>query len=86
MMPDRSQEEIEKAGNEALAALYDGKHRSDLNLKRASKFSDKVASGPSYVPPEQLSPTADAARFHSGRVYHQLQARLSNIMVATEWG
>ena len=86
MTPNRSQEEIEKAGNEALAALYACKHGNDLNLERASKFSEKVASSSHYVPPERLPPTTDAAKFHSRRVYFQVQAWLGNVMVAAEWG
>ena len=59
---------------------------TDLNLEQSSKFSEKVASSSSYVPPERLPPTTDAARFHSRRVYHQVQTWLGNSMEATEWG
>ena len=74
--PEKSQEAVEAAGNKALAMLYACKQGTDLNLERASKFSERVASSSSYVPPERLPPTTDAARFHSRRVYHQVQTWL----------
>ena len=83
---DANKEEIEKAGIQAIATLYGCKHGSDLNLERASKFNEKVASSSSYLPPERLPPTSDAARFHSQHVYLQVQAWLGNNLEATEWG
>ena len=57
-----------------------------FGLERVSKFTEKVVSSSSYLPPERLPPTSDAARFHSHRVYHQVQAWLGNNMDAVEWG
>ena len=56
-----------------------------LNLAWTSKFTEKVASSSRYLPPERLPPTSDAARYHSQRVYHQVQAWLGNEMEATDW-
>lgn len=86
MDADRSHDEIEKAGNEALATLYGAPQGSDLNFERAAKFSEKVVSSSSYLPPERLPPTSDAGRFHSYRVYLQVQGWLGNNMPPTEWG
>ena len=36
-------------------------------------FCKKVAQGKTAVVPESLPPTSDAAKFHSMRVYHQVQ-------------
>lgn len=86
MMPDRNQDDIQHAGCEAIGVLYGSKHGSDLNAERASKFSEKVASSSSYLPPERLPPTTDAAKFHSQRVYLQVQTWLGNSLDATKWG
>ena len=86
ILPDRNHTEIEQVGNQAISTLYGGIPGSDLNFERASKFSEKVVSSSSYLPPERLPPTSDAARFHSRRVYLQVQAWLGNNMEATAWG
>ena len=76
--------EVEAAGDRALSIIYRCSH--GLNFERAAKFSDKVVSGSHYIPPERLPPTSDAARFHSQRVYLQVQAWIGNKMNPTEWG
>jgi len=86
MMSDVKCEEIEISGNKAIATIYGCKDGSDLNYERASKFTEKVSSSSIYMPPERLPPTSDAARFHSRRVYLQVQAWLGNNMEVTQWG
>jgi hypothetical protein len=86
LVADASHEEIEISGNQAIATIYGCKQGSDLNFERASKFTEKVASISGYLPPERLPPTSDAARFHSQRVYLQVQAWQGNNMEETEWG
>ena len=71
----QSHADIEQAGHQALVTFYGC---SDLNSGRVLKFTQKVISSSSYLPPERLPPTADAARFHSRRVYLQVQAWLGN--------
>ena len=44
MLPNKDHNEVEQAGNEALAIIYACKQGTDLNLERASKFSEKVES------------------------------------------
>ena len=74
---------IDAAGSVALAVLYGC---PDLNSGRVSKFTEKVLSTSNYVPPERLPPTDEAARFHSRRVYHQVQAWKGNELDPEEWG
>ena len=84
MKVEQNQQDIEEAGNKALATLYG--HIKDLNLERAAKFTEKVVSRSAYLPPERLPPTSDAGRFHSRRVYLQVQAWIGNNLKAEEWG
>ena len=56
MKTEQKQEEIEEAGNKALATLYGG--TANLNLERAAKFTEKVVSRSAYLPPERLPPTS----------------------------
>lgn len=77
---------VEKAGEKALLVLYGCPESRDLTSARVEKFSMKVATSAGYVPPEKLPPTSDAARFHSQRTYHQVQAWLANDLPPQEWG
>ena len=86
LTPDVTHLDIEKAGEQALISIYGGISGSDLNFTRASKFTEKVVASSSYIPPERLPPTSDAARFHSQRVYLQVQAWLGISLNPTEWG
>ena len=65
MLADSKHEDIEKAGNQALPTLYGFVHKWDLNFEHASKFTENIVSSFSYMPPEHLPPTSDAAKFHS---------------------
>ena len=62
---DKTHKKIEEAGNQAIATIYACKYGPNLNFERASKFTEKVASSSTYLTPERLPPTSDAARFHS---------------------
>ena len=44
------------------------------------------ASRSTYLLPQSLPTTNDAAKYHSYRVYHQVQTWLGNILDPTEWG
>lgn len=66
--------------------MYSCKPGNSLDFERAAMFSRKVASRSVYLPPESLPPTCDAARYHSYRVYHQVQTWLGNILDPTKWG
>ena len=44
MLPKKDHNEVGQVGNEALAIIYACTQDTDLNLERAAKFSEKVAS------------------------------------------
>ena len=71
MMRDRTPDEIEKAGNQALSIMYGYKPDLNLNDARTSNFTEKLVKSLQYLRPERLPPTSDAARFHSRRIYIQ---------------
>ena len=47
-------------------------------LLRLQRFHQKVATSTSFVQPESLPPTSSAAKYHSLRVYHQVQVWKGN--------
>lgn len=86
MEPNQSHECVNKHGQAALEVLYNCKPGNSLDFERAARFSSKVASRLVYLPPESLPPTVNAAKYHSYRVYHQVQTWLGNILDPNKWG
>lgn len=86
MNPNQSHDDVNKHGQASLEVLYNCKPGNSLDFERAARFSNKVASRLVYLPPESLPPTCDAAKYHSYRVYHQVQTWLGNTLDPTKWG
>ena len=85
MLQNKTSREIEQAGEQALGVLYGCITGSTLDFERAARFSKKVVFRSSYIPPERLPPTCDASRFHSMRVYLQVQIWLGHELDPTKW-
>ncbi|KAK7088302.1 hypothetical protein V1264_022235 [Littorina saxatilis] len=66
-------QDILSAGEKALVLLYNGSSREGLDELRYRLFCSKVAVGTTFVQIHTLPPTSAAARFHSMRVYLQVQ-------------
>ncbi|KAG1672652.1 hypothetical protein GQR58_015915 [Nymphon striatum] len=82
-----TKDDIIEAGEKALVLLYNGQQDDTLNGLRYKKFCEKVATKSSHVQPQSLPPTTRAAKFHSLRVYHQVQEWKANQhLLSTEWG
>ena len=75
-------------GESVLQCLYKADTREGLDSLRLSKFTEKVAKSFSFVDPKELPPTSDAARYHSLRVFLQIQQWKGNEegMNPTDWG
>ena len=68
--------------------LYKGNHREDLNSLRYKRFCEKAATSTSHVQPQSLPPTSSAAKYHSLRVYYQIQEQkgFGDKIRPEEWG
>ena len=84
--PAVSYSDIDKAGENALVCLYGGEQGENLNALRLRQFCQRVASSSTYVQPCSLPPTSAAAKFHSRRVYHQVQTWKGKSLNAEDWG
>ena len=86
--PSASAEEIVSAGEQVLVAIYNGKAGETLDSLRYQRFAEKVARHTSQVQPQTLPPTLAAAKFHSLRVFYQVQQwkGSSNELVPQDWG
>ena len=69
---------ISSAGEKALVYLYGGKGNDTLDGLRKTKFCNKVAKSSTTVEVHSLPPTTDAAKYHSFRVYCQVQEWMGN--------
>jgi hypothetical protein len=72
-----SKSDVIKAGEEALACVYEGLPLEGLNILRWRKFTAKVITGNTSVHVKSLPPTSDSAKFHSLHVYYQCQKWIS---------
>ena len=81
-------EEIEAAGRKILSLMYGEKNHSNLNRIRKNKFEQSVIKSMKTVVIQKLPPTNNAAKYHSYRVYYQVQVWLGNASLheATDWG
>jgi len=82
-----SPEEIERAGEKYLLALYKAPaHIKSLNILRHDVFQRTAASNKKQVQLARLPPTVDAAREHLHRVYLQIQLWRGNKPNPQNWG
>uniref|UniRef100_UPI00358ECD2A uncharacterized protein n=1 Tax=Myxine glutinosa TaxID=7769 RepID=UPI00358ECD2A len=84
-----STDDVAEAGEKAMVILYNGTSTDTLDSLRYHRFCEKVASSSTYVQPQVLPPTSGAAKFHSLRVYLQVQewkGSTSDGPRPTEWG
>ena len=65
--------DVVTAGEKALVSLFGGKPGVGLNALRYQRYFEKLASKMSHIEPQNLPPTAAAARFHSLLVYLQVK-------------
>ncbi|KAK6171638.1 hypothetical protein SNE40_018084 [Patella caerulea] len=88
--PTANKKEIEKAGENALIIMYGGNcnhSNQTLDYLRCVKWSQKVSTSTTQVGVQSLPPTSDGARYHSFRVYLQVQTWMGNFTLKPdEWG
>lgn len=83
-----STDDVAEPGENAVTILYYGKLNDSLDSLRYHRFCKKVASSSTYVQPKVLLPTSGAAKYHSLRVYFQVQECKGSTdgPRPTEWG
>ena len=90
MKPDNKSAKtaIINSGERALVALYKGNPGDTLDLLRHRNFCTKVASSLVKVEPKSLPPTSASAKYHSLRVYYQVQEWRGQAMHMSpeDWG
>jgi hypothetical protein len=69
----QSSADIIEAGEKALVSLYGGRADNTLDKLRYQRFWEKVTSSLATVQVRGLPPTSAAAKYHSLRVYLQVQ-------------
>ena len=86
--PDMTPDDIVCAGEKALILLYNAKDSESLNSLRYRKFIDKTSVKLSQVDPSALPPTSSAFKYHSLRVYLQVQQWIIRecVLKPDHWG
>ena len=85
-LQDATHNEIEKAGESLFVRLYNGHPDQSLDELRFKTFIYKVKTSTTYVQVQSLPPTQAPAKFHSYRVYLQVQNWLGKNLIPIEWG
>ena len=65
--------DVVSAGEKPLVSLFHGKPGLGLNPLRYQRYFENLAAKTSLIEPQNLYPTAEAARFHSLRIYAQVK-------------
>ena len=88
MQASSSGDEVTKGGEIATVSLFNGKVQDNVNKLRLRKFHEKTASSTAMVQPQTLPPTSAATKYHSLRVYHQVQVWKGNEVAVPpeQWG
>lgn len=82
-----SSDDIILAGETLVVQLFGGKPQTDLNGLRYKIFCQKVARCNAFVESKSLPPTKGAMKYHSFRVYYQVQEWKGNEdLNPTDWG
>lgn len=86
--PVATKDVIISAGEAALVCLYNGNKDEKLDDLCYRHFHEKVSKNLRYIEAKSLPPASAAAKFHSLRVYYQVQQWLGNAenMDPEEWG
>ena len=84
--PIQNSEDIIEAGEKAIVSLYDGEEGESLDELRYKMFCHKTSTAKTSIQPETLPPTSAAAKYHSLRVYCQIQEWLGHTIDPQEWG
>ena len=81
-------EEIKETGINILCLIYNEKTTNfNLNDIRLKKFEQNVIKSLKSVNVQKLPPPPSAAKYHSYRVYYQVQVWLGNeTLKTTDWG
>jgi dihydrofolate reductase len=69
---ERSNLEIEIAGNRAILILFGRKTFQSINELRHRMLIEKVAHAKTFVAPKRSSPTESSSKYHSYRTYYQI--------------
>lgn len=84
-MTKSTHEEVQKSGETLFLYLYGDKTgRNSLNEYRCNVFKQSLKKNKAKL--EALPPTKDADKYHSFRVYQQVQSWLGNNKSPSEWG
>ncbi len=80
--------DIITAGERAIVCLYNDSPDISLDELRYRKFCDKVVTKKSHITSQTLPPTSAAYKYHSLRVYYQVQTwkGLTQLHRPSSWG
>ena len=85
MSQGANKDDIISAGETALVCLYTGNPHHHINVLRYEQLCMKVATSTVPVQPGAPPHTSGSVKYHSLRVYHQIQEWLCVKMSSVDW-
>ena len=86
MSQGANKDDIISVGETSLVCLYNGSPHHGINVLRYEKLCMKVATSTVPVQPGALPHTSGSVKYHSLRMYHQIQEWLDVQMSSVDWG
>lgn len=87
MKNNMARDRIIAAGERAAVLLYKGADGESMDGLRYKRFCEKTTTSTSSVEPHSIPPTSAALKYHSLRVYYQVQEWLGvDTLDPKEWG
>ena len=80
-----NKDDIISAGETALVFMYKDSPNHGINVLRYEKLCMKIATSTVPVQPGALPHTSGSVKYHSIRVYHQIQEWLGGQMASVDW-
>ena len=81
-----SNDQVIAAGERAMTIVQKGNLNDHQDTMRYQSFQELVTTRKKAIHPSMLPPTSAATKYHSLRVFHQVQQWQGNTLPAEDWG
>ena len=80
-----SKDQVIAAGEKVVTIVQKGRLNDHLDTMRYQRFQELVTTRKKSIHPNMLPPTSAATKYHSLRVFHQVQQWQGNTLPAEDW-
>ena len=81
-----SKSQVIAADEKVMTIVLKGKQSDHLDNMRYQRFQELITTGKKAIHPNMLPPKCAATKYHSVRVFHQVQQWQGNTLQVGDWG